>query len=361
MSTRSNQSLLIPAFLVFYVIHSMQVGVGVLGFARYIAEAAGYRAWISVLITGLLYHLAIWMMYSILNDQKRDIFHIHRSIFGKYIGAVLSFLFMLYLLCLSVTVLRTYIEVVQIWVFPDLPTWALSFTMLLVIFYAVQHGFRVVVGLCFLGVVIPFFLFFTAFATLEFATFRNLLPLFDTSINVQLEAVTAMTLSFLGPELLLVFYPFIQEPQKSQKFAHLAIASTTFLYVLVALITFIFYSEGQLKTTVYPTLSAWKIVELPFIERFEYLGIATWLIVIMPNITLAIWAASRILKQQLTITHRKVLPFVVIGAFFISLCFETRERIDTLNDYVSHVGMYTVYLYVPLLFVIILIKRRIKR
>ncbi|MCM3712947.1 GerAB/ArcD/ProY family transporter [Halalkalibacter oceani] len=352
MTEHAKQSLLISPFLVFYLIHSMQIGVGILGFARYIADAAGFRAWIAVILTGLIYHLIIWMMYCILNGRQSQIIEINRFLFGTLFGHVLSFLFMIYLLFLSITVLRTYIEVVQTWVFPDLPTWALSLSLLVVVYYAVTHGFRVVAGVCFLGVVVPLFLFLTAFSTFEFATYRNLLPLFDTSLKVQLDAAMTMTLSYLGPEILLVFYPFIKDGQKSQKFAHFAILFTTFIYLLIAILTFIFYSENQLKTTVFPTLSAWKVVELPFIERFEYLGIATWMFVILPNITLGIWAASRMLKQQLNIAHRLTLPVVTIVAFAISLLFETRVRIDGLNNAVALAGRYVTYLYIPVLFIL---------
>ncbi|PAM94468.1 hypothetical protein B4N84_12520 [Flavobacterium sp. IR1] len=65
---------MIPPYLVFYLVHSMQVGVGVLGFTRYIAGIAGFRAWIAVLLTGVLFHIGIWVMYKILNENDKILF-----------------------------------------------------------------------------------------------------------------------------------------------------------------------------------------------------------------------------------------------------------------------------------------------
>ncbi|MDV2683218.1 GerAB/ArcD/ProY family transporter [Alkalihalophilus lindianensis] len=361
ISKTPKAALMIPPYLVFYLIHSMQVGVGVLGFTRYIGEIAGYRAWMAVLLTGVLFHIVVWVMYQILNEKDKDIVSVHRHAFGKWIGGFFTFIFIIYITFLAMTVLRTYVEVVQIWIFSDLPTWAMSLSVILVAYYAITSGFRVVAGVCFLGVVVPFFLFLSAIAPLEFATFRNLLPLFDTTLSSQIEATKAMTLSFLGPELLLVFYPFIQEPRKSQKYAHFAIMFTTFIYLTVTLITFVFYSEKQLATTIWPTLSAWKVLELPFIERFEYLGIATWMFVVMPNITLGLWGASRALKRQINISHRKSIIAISVIAFIVSINFTTRAEVDFLNTNVSKTGMYIAFFYLPLLALILYVRRKINK
>lgn len=44
----------------------MQVGVGVLGFQRYIAKSAGHDAWMAVITGGILIHLLVWMSYQML-------------------------------------------------------------------------------------------------------------------------------------------------------------------------------------------------------------------------------------------------------------------------------------------------------
>lgn len=356
-----NQSLLIRPFLVFFIIQAMQVGVGILYFTKDIAEAAGYQSWIAIIATGLIFHLLIWMIYVLLDDQHSDIVDINRFIFGKYISFIPTILLIIYYILATVSILWVYISVVQIWMFPEIPTIFLSGVLLSIVYYAVSRGFRTLVGLCLFGVVTPSFLLIAAFYLIKYSTLRSIFPLFDTSIYDQIKAIKEMTYSFFGISHLLVFYPFIQEAKKSQKFAHMANAATTLIYLYVAFFTFAFFAEEQIKEVMFPTLTSWKVVNVPFIERFEYVGIAIWLFTILPNITLTFWGASRLMKRQFNVSHRKTLIVVIVIGFIITLLASLNKSMEFLTTIASQYGMYVNYVYIPLLFVIILIKRRMKK
>jgi hypothetical protein len=144
-------------FLVFYLIHSLQFGVGVLGFQRIIAEHTGRDAWIAVIFSGVLVHASLWMIYRILQDSNGNIVTVHKEVFGKWIGGLLSFLLSLYFTLIAITVLRTYLEIVEVWMFPDLNVWVFSFIFLLLVYYIISGGFRVVTGISFFGVLFTFY------------------------------------------------------------------------------------------------------------------------------------------------------------------------------------------------------------
>ncbi|MED1561201.1 spore germination protein GerB [Alkalihalobacillus alcalophilus ATCC 27647 = CGMCC 1.3604] len=353
------EALLVEPFLVFYLVHSMQAGVGVLGFTRYIADAAGYQGWIAVIISGLCIHLFIWMIYKILGPKQHDIITVHKQTFGRIFGGLLSLFIVAYFTLAAIVVLRTYIEIVQIWIFPDIPIWAICFILTLLAYYMVTQGFRVVVGISFFSLIIPFFLLLAALAPLEFANFHRLLPLFDTTIKEQIEATKTMTLSYLGPEILLLAFPFIKNGVKSQKWAYFGNLYTLLIYLMITIVHYSFYSLGHIGTIIWPLISSWKIVQLPFIERFEYLGIAAWLIIITPNIALCIWAASRGLKEVFNWPHRQMLRLIALAVLFIALIFQSRQDIDQLNTFMSNLGLYFLYLYIPILFLITTIKRKL--
>ncbi len=134
MSSVVAERHLIPPFLVLFIFNSMQVGVGILGFPRSIAEDAGYDAWISVLLSSLSIAAAIGLIFSVLKKGKGDILSIHKDLFGTWFGGLLSCLLILYFLSLALVVTRTYIEVIQVWMFPTMPTWAMAFGLLLLSF-----------------------------------------------------------------------------------------------------------------------------------------------------------------------------------------------------------------------------------
>jgi spore germination protein AB len=350
----------VSPFLVFFLVHSMQVGIGVLGFQRIIALTAGYDAWMSVIFAGLSIHIIIWMMYKILETVDGDIVTAHSFVFGKKIGKLLSLPFVLYFLMIAMTLLRTFIEVVQVWMFQDMSTFWYSFAFCGLAIYIIFGGFRTVTGVAFFGVVLPAYLILTFFFTIPYADVQNLLPIFDHSIKDLAMASYQMSLTYLGYEVLLFFYPYIKDPQKSKKWAHLGVLYTTVLYTLLTIVTFTYFSEGQLQKNIWATLTMWKVVEMPFVERFEYIGIANWNIIILPNFCIALWCGSRIVKRVTNIKQKYgVLVLAVIILIFINF-FKSREQINTIIDYTGKIAFFLNYGYIPLLFFLVLIVKKVK-
>lgn len=351
----------VSPFLVFFLIHSIQFGIGVLGFQRIIALTAGYDAWISVIIAGLSIHIILWMMYKTLEIVDGDMVTVHSYIFGRKIGKLLTLPFVLYFIMISMTLLRTFIEVIQVWMFQDMSTFWFSLAFCGLGIYIVFGGFRTVTGVAFFGVVLPAYLILTFFFTIPYADVKNLLPVFDHSIKDLLMGAYQMSLTFLGYEVLLFFYPYIKDPQKSKKWAHMGVLYTTLLYTLLTLTTFMYFSEGQLQKNIWATLTMWKVVEMPFVERFEYIGIANWNIVILPNFCIALWCGSRIVKRVTNMKQKYGVLILSMATLTLINFFKTREQINTLIDYTGKISFFLNYGYIPMLFVLVLIVKRVKK
>ncbi|MCF6410653.1 GerAB/ArcD/ProY family transporter [Pseudalkalibacillus salsuginis] len=346
-----SENVKVSPTLVFFLIHSMQVGIGILGFERYIVKDAGYDAWVSILIGGVIMHILLWMIYHILEDSDGDLVSVHNDIFGKFLGGLFSIIFSFYYLLLTLTVIRTFVEVVQVWIFPRLNVWVFTFLFLLLAYYFAAGGFRIVTGMCLFSVILGLPILALKFYPIQYAHLENLFPVIDHTLIEILAATKTVTLSYLGIELLLIYYPFIKKPVSSKKWAHHGVFFTTLLYLVTALVSFIYYSEKGIQSVIWPTISLWKIVELPFVERFEYVGIALWVYVILPNICLALWAASRIPRRVFHFRQRWVLILYFIILYIASGLLKDREMIDTLNDWTGKIGFY-VLLYIPILFII---------
>jgi spore germination protein AB len=354
------ERLQISPFLVLYLIMSMQIGIGVLGYQRIIAEAAGYDAWISVLGAGLSIHIIVWMIYKICGTVEGDIVAANAYVFGKKIGALVSTFFIIYLLIFALAVLRTFIEVIQVWMFPEMSVFWFSLVFLLLSVYIVFGGFRTVTGIAFFCIVLPSYLLLTFGFALRFADIRNLLPIFDHSLKEFATSAFKMSLTYIGFEIPLFFYPFIKDAPKSQKWAHLGVFLTTMIYTLLAIITFMYFSEAQLAKSIWATLEMWKIVTMPFVERFEYIGIANWNLIILPNICIALWGASIILKRAFKLRQRKGVIILAIVCLISIIFLDTRAKINFLNDWTGKIGFAVTYVYVPFLFFATMIAKKVK-
>ncbi|TLS38154.1 GerAB/ArcD/ProY family transporter [Pseudalkalibacillus caeni] len=360
MKVQVNDQNKISPNLVFFLIHAVQVGVGILGFQRYIAEKAGYDAWISVLLAGIGGSIIIKIMYSMLLKEEGDLIEIHRTAFGNTIGNILSVLFLIYYFMMALAVLRTYIEVVQVWMFPQLSIFPYAFAFLGLVYYIVAGGIRTVTGIAFMGVVFPLYLILTIVFPLRYADFGDLLPIFSHAPIDILAGVKSTTLSYLGFTTLLMYFPFINDKRKSHIWAQLGFQFTTILYLLVAVVTFAFFSKEQLATTIWPTLTMFKIVEMPFVERFEYIGISSWALIILPNVCISVWAFSRGLKRVFHMQQYTGLKISIIALFILMLPFKDRQAIDQLNNYVSTIGFYVLYAYIPCLAVVYHVVRKVR-
>jgi spore germination protein AB len=361
MSATVPEKSKISHFLVFYLVSSMQIGIGVLGFQRVVAMTAGYDGWISVLIAGLSIHIIIWMMYKIAESTNGDLVDTHTYLLGNILGKTISFLFLFYFTLLASAVLRTYVEIIQVWMFPELPTFWFALAFLILTIYIIYGGFRTVTGIAFFCTILPSYLILTFGYTIPFSNYENILPILDHKLSEILMTSRDMSLTYLGYETLMFYYPYIKDAQKSKKWAHLAILSTTILYTVLALITFGYFSEKQLEKTVWATLSMWKIVQLPFVERFEYIGIANWNLIVLPNICIAVWCASRILKRTVNIKQKKGVIIIAFLCLVAINFFTTRDQINKLNDITGKIGFYLNYVYIPSLFTAVLIAKKVRK
>jgi spore germination protein (amino acid permease) len=354
-----NPQYILSTFILFFIIHSIQVGIGIQGFQRIIFLEAKQDAWISVIIAGLFTHVVVMIMIKTLQLYRpTDIYGIHNEVYGKWIGKIVNSLYIVYCLWMFVIVLINYIEVMQTWVFPIVPTWIFSISILLLVIYGVSGGLRVIVGASFFSIILSVWMLGFIGFPIRFADYHHLLPVMESSITSILKGTHKMTLTVIGFEILYVVYPFLKEREKVSKFAHLGIAGTNLLYLIVILITITYFSPGQLENTIWPTLSLFKIVKLPFIERTEYVAVSFWLLIILPNLMLYFWAAIRGVRRTFEKKRKGLIWVFSFVIFFVSLFFNSRSKINQFNDLFASMAFYITFCYPFILYILALIKKK---
>lgn len=352
----------LPNYLILFLIHSNQVGVGILGFQRIIAKEAGHDAWIAVILGGLLAHITMFVIVRTLRRYpSADIYGIQFDLYGKYLGSLFNWIYILYFMWSATIVLRTYIEIIQTWVFPETSTWAFSAVFLLMVMYTVFGGIRVIAGYTFITVCLTIFLLGTVYFPLQYTKEVYLYPIFSNSLEELWKGALAMSLTLSGFEILYVLYPFAKEKARIGKFAQSALLFTNVLYLIFMLVAQVFFSHDQLMKTIWASLTMEKMVHFSFLERFEYIAISVWLFVIMPNLMLFSWCASRGVKRMYGWNQRKILIIMLLVVFIASLIPDTRQQVDKMNDLFSKASRYLVFLYPYLLYGLVVIKQLWKK
>ncbi|SDN41547.1 GerAB/ArcD/ProY family transporter [Bacillus sp. OK048] len=352
---------LLSTFLICFIINANQVGIGIFGYQRIIFFEAKHDAWISVVLAGVFSHIVVFIMIKTLQIYgSTDLYGIHQDVYGKWIGKMLSSAYILYCLCACLIILKNYIEVIQTWVYPTVPTWVFSFSILLLVIYGVTGGIRIIVGVCFFSILFSLWMFGLIGFPLRLGDFHHLLPVMETNMVSLLKGVHKMTFTIVGFEILYFVYPFLEKKDRVQKFAQLGIAATTFLYLIIMLLTISYFSPGQLEHTIWATLTLFKIVRLSFIERTEYIAVSYWLLIILPNLMLYLWAAVHGVKRTFGKKPKGVLWIFILLIFVASLFFTTRLRIDRLNDTFAKFSFFIVFCYPFVLYAFALLKKQIR-
>ncbi|MDX8044709.1 GerAB/ArcD/ProY family transporter [Gracilibacillus sp. S3-1-1] len=343
---------IVSPFLLFFIINATQIGEGLLSFEREIADIAGYDAWITTIISGLLTTVVIVIIWKIITDEQTDWITIHHSIFGKIIGNCLTILFGLYALLVSIIVLISYIEIIQIWFFPDMSIVLFLSLLFILVLYICLGGFRIVVGFAFFSFFITSFLAVFKYKGFVDGNFSNIFPLFNTPIQDIIRALEPMSFSFLGIELILIYAPFIKRFKSGLKWAIGGNLLSSFTYLMSAIIIFMYYNEQQIQTISWPTLQLMKVINLPIVERFEYLGISLHFIAIIATSCLYFWSSIQCFQRITPFKLRTIgIIFALIGVFSVYF-INNFLIIDLVSHLISRIGLIVLFAYIPLLFII---------
>jgi spore germination protein (amino acid permease) len=356
------EGLLINAFMLVFVIHAVQVGVGLAGLPRIVYLAAKHDAWISVFLAGIITSVVLVFMIQMLKQyDSADLYGIHVDIFGKWVGQSLNIVYMMYMTSTFFVILMNYVEIVKVWIFPNLATSQISLVLILLVIYAVYGGIRVVVGVAFLSVIGTFWLYIVMLVPLQYGDFTHLFPIMNANVKQLVKGTQSTTLSMLGFELILFVYPFVKEKHKAMLFVQIGNLITTIVFTLATLVSIVFFASNSLEKTIWPVLSMFKIVRLPNLERFEFIAVSFWMLIILPNMCAYLWAASKGFSRILRKKQKWGIWIIGLATFGASFFIKSRYQMNTITDLIAKAGFYFAFCYPLLLAIIVFIKKRFKR
>lgn len=359
VNLRMKDGLEIRAFYLFFIITSIQTGTGIMGAPKYIFLEANRDSWLAIVIATVYMLLVVWAMHTILKQyENADILGIQVDIFGLWIGKLLGTLFIIHLAVTLFTVIVTYIEVIQIFIFPTFPTYTLAFILLSLIIYSVLGGIRVIVGVTFIFFILTQFLWILLITPALRVDIIHFLPAFQTSFVDLLKGAKATTYSFLGFEILLLLYPFIQNKKNMKLPLFLGVIWTALTLLIVTIMTIGYYSPKQLVTLDWSVLGLFKAVSFSFIERFDYIVVASWMMVVLPNMILLMWGITYGLKRLYKIQQKRTLyAFSALLLLACSLIIDD-QTIIKITTLVSRSGFWVVYVYPFVLLPLVLLKNK---
>lgn len=362
INVKVKQNLAIRAFYLFFIMESIIIGIGIMGSPMYIYNEARQDAWVSILITYVYVLLVLFAMFLILKQYKNaDILGIQVDVFGRWIGKLLGTIYMVHFAVTLLIIFVTYIEVVQIFVFPEISPFLMGGLLLILIVSSVLGGLRVIVGVAFLFFFLSHWLLFLLYDPVTQMELDNFRPFLGASIPDLLRGAKKASFTFLGFEILFFVYPFIQNKQQAKRPVFLGVTFAAFLVLLDTCIAIGFYSPGLLEQLEWSVLMLYKSVHLPFINRMDYIVIAEWMMVVLPNMVLLMWVLTFGMKRIYNIQKKVTLYAMATFLFVASGFIKYHSYIINLTDTYSEISFWLVYVYPFILLPLVWLKKRRKK
>ncbi|WP_164545491.1 GerAB/ArcD/ProY family transporter [Paenibacillus albus] len=361
MSVISEKFTVSPIHL-FFIMYVSIVDVSILSFQREAVMDAGHDAWVSMLLVWISSHIIVWMMYKILSNQNpvnSDFVSINHAYFGKFLGACINQAIILYFVLGALVVYRSYLEAVLVIIFPTMSLWPISIVFLLLIYYAVSGGFQTVAGICFWAFLILIIVFPPLFLLLiPFLHPQNLMPFLNHSPVQILKSSHQITFSFYGAEVLLGIYPYIRTQAKSQKWAHLAVGYAGFVFLVTLVVGLMYFNQYQIQHLVWAVLKAIGILQLPLLQRLEYLILSIWLVKTVASVSVGLWIACHSWKKLWRTKPSHNLIVILFLFVILQLFIKDPEQLLAVKKLHVNVGFYFVYAYIPLMFIITMASKK---
>lgn len=328
-----------------------QIGTGILSLPRELAEKSGTDGWIAVILAWFLNSVAGLLILSTFKRYPDDTLpDLLRRLFGKWLGTIVLLPVTAYFAFFGWTSLLRGVLYVKAWFLPKTPDFIVMLLLALPLFMVVRNGVRVQARYAeitfYMTMWMPLFLLVLLWG----GHWIHMLPVLKEGWGPVIRGLPATSLSFLGFETLFVLYPFLQKKQYAVRGFMIANGLTGLLYLLVIVVCSVYFAPDAITLFNQPVLSLLKVFEFRFLERFDMIFLALYLLVVsrswIPYIYTALFCVSRMMNKQ---DHAAATAWYMGACIvLVFLIHPTWNQSDKLVKLQENVAAYVVYL-LPLL------------
>ncbi|ACT01470.1 GerAB/ArcD/ProY family transporter [Paenibacillus sp. JDR-2] len=326
MNTETKEKL--SPFHTTILVYMIQTGVMALILPQLLAETFGTNGWITVLGFGLIAAVNILLIGAVYKLGKgRSIFQILEQSIPKFLLVPVYLAIALNCAMLGCMAGKEYILIFQMYAFPTTNPMEFKLIMDALVFWLLTKGLYNISK----ASTVFFWLFAWMFLLLFFFysdfNWSRLTPfLFKGGHFSYLESLDIYS-SFLGYEVLLLAFGYMNQRTKFVKSALIGNGMTTFTYFYLSIVTFGVYSLEQLKNKAFPVLEMLAYIRFPFIERMENLLYGFILFTALFSIVMYEWCALEMVKQSFPKLKGNFLAFILVMT-----CYLIAFIPDTLNE-----------------------------
>lgn len=288
----------ITLFQYILIIHSVQMGVGLIPLPTNLARSSGTDGWIVLIISWIISVVSSLLIVQIMKKHPNGtIIDLISHYFGKWAGKVSLVVFSAYFLLFIYLVYHRMALLLQNWIMQQTSIAVTMLLFLIPIYMVTKGGFRII------GRYSEILLFLSAaFLAASLYLFKSahwihLLPILKTGWMPIFKTVKSTIIVFLGFEMAFFLYPYLEKKNSASLGIFIANSITFCAYMLYTLLAFLNFAPDEITQYHNTLISLFKIIEFRFIERFDILVLSVYLLIILNTLIPMLYATVICFKQ----------------------------------------------------------------
>ncbi|MFD0717007.1 endospore germination permease [Paenibacillus sp. GCM10027626] len=347
-----------------FLIHGAQVGMGVMSLPRELAEIAGTDGWMSLLIGWALNIAASLIIIRIFKHYPDDtLYDLLRRLFGKIFSLVFLIPITLYFAYYGWFIQVKALLYIKAWFLPMTSDYIIMALFAISTLLVVRSGWTVLGRYSELVFYLTFAMPFIFLLVLKESYWLHLLPFFKEGVMPVLKSVNKTAYSLVGFEITFFLYPFLNKKKWAPLGVIAANSLTAMLYIYVTVICFVFFSPDEITHYNQPLLSLLKVFEFRFLERFDLIFLAFYLLVVStswaPYLFCAAFSTSQMLGKQDHSPYAIVL--LVISVLAVAFLKPSWDETSIWQTWLGQFSIGIAYLFPVLLWLYVIIYRRFRK
>lgn len=340
----NNDKYRLSSFQLFALILGVVVGGGLVNIPADLALVVEHEGWISVLMAGAFTFIIIQLGLSINKDYPdKNILEISEYILGKYPGKILNGLLTLYFILIAGISVRVALNLILTWSLPKTPIEVLIIFYLFNAAYLGRNGLQSVARFSEVIVIMLLPILLLVFLPFREWNFIELQPFAKQSISTYFAGAAQSFYSFLGFEIIFLVYPYVRRSHKRiQLVSSISLGYIIFGYFSMVLFATASFGAERLKGMLYTIINYSQAINLPVIERVDFLLIFFW--------TFALFHTTALLYYMGTFSLRHVFSlgknwsfYLILPTYYIALYPQNPAELSKYSKYVSNGGIAVIF------------------
>lgn len=325
MNLNSNNMLV--DFEITCILVGAVIGLGIFNLPNVLIKDAYEAAWISAIL-GAIYPLYLGSLaIFICNKHPKDnILILSKKYFGRVIGSLLNFLFLLYFIIYTAIITSGFNNLYLTYIVSFLSPIKFVGITLFVAAITSYTGLKVIAKINVIAFFLTIFCMILTLGGINKGSYLNLLPILDISPINLLNSTKESFYSYGGLEIIFLIYPFAKNPKSMKKNIFSAIFIISVIYFLATFISIYYLGTDIIKKTNWALIYVIESINIPLFNNFRFVALFLWISIAIKVISNYYFSAVFVAKDLLKRSSRKHIIFVlyfILTIISIKLCEKT--------------------------------------